>query len=145
MASPGQVVADALGVLLQRNFRTQLYAVLVDGVHDAVDAASYPVLSGVARLQPVTAAALGSAVGLDRSVVSRRAAALTDAGLLDNLADPDDRRANLLSLSPAGDTVVAALRERLVNVLDDRLNSWPTRDRAQFAALLNRFVADGPI
>ena len=139
------MVADALGVLLQRSFRTELYAVLVDGVHDAVDAASYPVLSGVARRQPVTAAALGGVVGLDRSVVSRRAAALTDAGLLHNLADPDDRRANLLLLSPTGKTVVAALRQRLVNVLDDRLSSWPPHERTQFAALLTRFVADGPL
>src|SRR5882757_6412611 len=69
-------IAEALGVLLQRRFRSGLYATLTDGVHETVDAASYPVISGVARLGPISAAALGQQIGLDRSIVSRRCARL---------------------------------------------------------------------
>lgn len=49
VTSSGQAVADALGVLLQRNFRAQLYDVLVDGVHEAVDTATYPIISWAMR------------------------------------------------------------------------------------------------
>ena len=138
-------IADALGVLLQRRFRSDLYLRLTDGVHDAVDAASYPVISGVDRTGPISAAALGEAIGLDRSVVSRRAAQLIDAGLLSAGADAADARATLLSLTDAGRRVVKVLRRRLADAVDDHLAGWDVEDRQRFAALLSRFVEPGSL
>lgn len=52
---------------------------IVRDVHGAVDAATYPVLIAVARFQPISATALTGELGLDRSVISRRASRLTAA------------------------------------------------------------------
>jgi DNA-binding MarR family transcriptional regulator len=138
-------IADALGMLLQRRFRSGLYANLTEGVHDAVGSATYPVISGIARLGPVSAAALGQQIGLDRSIVSRRCAHLTDAGLLEATPDPDDARATLLSLTPAGKRVVTTLRRRLATAIDKNLADWPANERRHFAASLTKFVATGSL
>lgn len=138
---PSAQVADALGVILQRRFRAGLYDELVRGVHDALDVAAYPVISGVARAAPISATALGEEIGLDRSIVSRRAARLIVAGLLRSSPDPRDARASLLSLTSTGVEVVATLRLRLVAAIADRLASWSPADQRQLADLITRFAA----
>jgi len=145
MDSEAGQIAESLGVLLQRRFRSGLYATLTEGVHEALDAAAYPVLSGVARLGPVSAASLGIQIGLDRSVVSRRAAALVTAGLLTTATDPADARATLICLTSDGQKVVRTLRSRLVAAIDAHLTDWSPRQRREFAALLARFVEPGEL
>src|SRR5690349_20459105 len=90
--SVGETVAQALGVILQRDFRSGLYHHLTADVHEAVDTATYPILSGLHRYGPLSAAALGQRVGLDRSIVSRRGAQLITAGLVCTTPDPSDKR-----------------------------------------------------
>ena len=114
-------------------------------MHEALDVAAYPVISGVERAGPISAAALSQQIGLDRSIVSRRAAALVAAGLLVTAPDPGDRRATLLSLTAAGRRVMAILRRRLVAALDSHLADWTARQRRDFAGLLAQFVEPGTL
>ena len=139
---PSAQVADALGVILQRRFRAGLYDALVLGVHEALDAAAYPVISGLARTGPMTATALGEEIGLDRSVVSRRAARLLDAGLLGSSPDPRDARACLLCLTPAGLDAVSTQPERVVAAVAGRLGSWPAAEQTELAELMTRFASE---
>ncbi|MFG1925246.1 MarR family winged helix-turn-helix transcriptional regulator [Cryptosporangium sp. NPDC048952] len=115
------------------------------GLHDAVDPAAYPVLSGIDRYGPSTAAALGHRIGLDRSIVSRRAARLTAAGLVSAAPDASDARAVILTLTEPGAAIVDVMRQRLASAIDERLADWDEADRDAFAALLHRFVAEGPL
>ncbi|MCD5351307.1 MarR family winged helix-turn-helix transcriptional regulator [Kineosporia mesophila] len=138
-------IADALGSVLGRDFRGGLYEYLTADLHDAVDAGAYPVLSGLDRAGAVSAAGLGHLVGLDRSVVSRRASRLTAAGLVSSAPDPDDARASLLTLSPAGVRLVGVMRARLADALEQRLEAWPAADRRDFARLLKCFALAGPL
>ena len=136
------MIADQLGLLLQRRVRRNLHAAVVQDVHPAVDLGAYPILSGVARYGGgVTAAALGTEIGVDRALVSRRAAELVDAGLLAAHGDPQDRRRSLLTLTEEGEQVVERLRGRLVSAIDHRLSGWPASDRKQLARLLTDFVS----
>ncbi|MFF9819840.1 MarR family transcriptional regulator, partial [Streptomyces sp. NPDC014006] len=48
----GHEIADALGVLLRRTTRTQLHRKLTEGMGEAVDELTYPVLSALARTGP---------------------------------------------------------------------------------------------
>src|SRR5438093_1162313 len=98
----GHEIADALGALLKRGTRAQLYERLTAGLGEAVDKTTYPVLSGLARTGPCSAADLAGEIGLDRSGVTRRATRLEEAGLLRREPDPDDRRATLLALTETG-------------------------------------------
>lgn len=91
---------------------------------EAVDELTYPVLSGLARTGPCSAAALAPDVGLDRSGVTRRASRLEAAGLVRRAPDPADRRATLLALTDEGERTVEELRRRLSDRISDGLASW---------------------
>ncbi|WP_406294784.1 MarR family transcriptional regulator [Embleya sp. NBC_00888] len=140
----GHEVADALGLLLRRGTRANLYARLTEGLGPAVDEVTYPVLSGLARTGPRSAADLAGEIGLDRSGVSRRASRLETAGLVRRRPDPDDRRAVLLALTDAGTACVEELRERLATRIEASLAGWPADEARVFARGLRRFVEDGP-
>ncbi|MFE0463948.1 MarR family winged helix-turn-helix transcriptional regulator [Kitasatospora sp. NPDC058965] len=140
----GHEIAEALGVLLRRSTRAGLYAQLTDGLGAAVDELTYPVLSGLARTGPCSAADLGREIGLDRTTVTRRADRLEEAGLLRREADPADRRATLLHLTDTGDEAVTATRERLAARIEDALAAWPASQARDFAQLLRQFVDQGP-
>ncbi|WP_405021200.1 MarR family transcriptional regulator [Kitasatospora sp. NBC_00070] len=139
----GDDIADALGLLLRRSARARLHARLTDGL-EAVDDLTYPVLSGLARTGPRSAADLGREVGLDRTTVTRRADHLERAGLLKRQPDPNDGRATLLALSDDGQAVLAVTRRRLADAIEDSLATWPQADAQAFARLLRRFVDQGP-
>jgi DNA-binding MarR family transcriptional regulator len=140
----GTQVSAAVGALLRRSMRSHLYGVLTDGMGEGVNESTYPVLSGLARTGPRSAAALASEIGIDRSVTSRHATRLENAGLLERQPDPDDGRATLLVLTSAGQRAVATMRERLATAIGDYLGTWDQADAATFVKLLDRFVEDGP-
>ncbi|MFF7993312.1 MarR family winged helix-turn-helix transcriptional regulator [Kitasatospora xanthocidica] len=142
--STGHDIADALGLLLRRGTRARVYTHLTEGLGEAVDELTYPVLSGLARTGPYSAADLGREIGLDRSTVTRRADRLERAGLLRRQPDPADGRATLLALTDDGRTAVAATRQRLAAGIEDSLAAWPQADAQAFARLLRRFVDEGP-
>jgi DNA-binding MarR family transcriptional regulator len=144
MHSPGADVADALGLLLRRTIRARLYAGLTAGLGDALDPSTYPVISGLARFGPLSAAQLSDEIGIDRSVVSRHATRLEGAGLVTRTPDPSDGRAVLLMLTDAGDQAVQAMRQRLAATFDDYFAAWPDQDARQFAEQLRRFAEQGP-
>lgn len=140
----GHEVAQALGRLLRRSARSWLYAGLSEGLGEGIDEITYPVLSGLARTGPRSAADLAWEVGLDRSGVSRRAGRLEAAGLLRRDPDPVDGRAVLLVLTDRGTEAVELLRERLVQRIEEALAEWPPDEARIFAAGLRRFVTEGP-
>ncbi|MEU9078333.1 MarR family winged helix-turn-helix transcriptional regulator [Kitasatospora sp. NPDC004745] len=140
----GDEIADALGLLLRRSSRAGLYAHLTDGLGESVDELTYPVLSGLARTGPCSAADLGREVGLDRTTVTRRADRLERGGLLRRESDPADGRATLLALTDRGREAVQVARRRLAARIDDSLASWPQADARAFAHWLQRFVDEGP-
>ncbi|GAB2699910.1 MarR family winged helix-turn-helix transcriptional regulator [Kitasatospora kifunensis] len=140
----GQEIADALGLLLRRTTRERLYRGLTEGLGEGVDELTYPVLSGLARTGPCSAAELAPEVGLDRSGVTRRASRLEAAGLVRREPDPADRRAALLILTAQGERVMAESRRRLAAHIEAALGSWPPAEAKAFAHQLHRFVTDGP-
>lgn len=140
----GQEIAESLGVLLRRTTRTQLHRRLTEGMGEALDETTYPVLSALARTGPRSAADLAPEVGIDRSGVTRRASRLEEAGLVRREPDPADRRAQLLVLTEQGRQVVAELRTRLADRIADALAGWPPGEAEAFARHLRRFTTDGP-
>ena len=132
-------VEVALGLLLRRGTRAGLYTALVDGLN-GVDETTYPVLSGIARLGAVSSSRLAGEIGIDRTATTRYAGRLEAAGLVARAPDPDDARATLLSLTPAGRAAIGAARERLVSRLDAMLDEWDAGERAVFAEIFECLV-----
>ncbi|MEU5693294.1 MarR family transcriptional regulator [Actinosynnema sp. NPDC020468] len=140
----GGEIADALGVLLRRATRVQLYRTLTADMGEALDELTYPVLSAVARIGPRSAADLAAEVGLDRSGVTRRASRLEQAGLVRREPDPFDRRATLLILTEHGERAVDELRRRLAAHITASLTTWPPGEAETFARGLHRLITEGP-
>ncbi|MEV5485169.1 MULTISPECIES: MarR family winged helix-turn-helix transcriptional regulator [Streptomyces] len=141
--STGHDIADALGLLLRRSTRARRYTQLTEGLGEAVDDLTYPVLSGLARAGACSAADLGREIGLDRTTVTRRADRLEQAGLLQRRPDPADGRATLLALTEQGHNIVSVTRQRLAAGIESSLATWPQADAQAFARRLRRFVDEG--
>lgn len=90
-----------------------------------VDRQTYPLLTTLARLGPLSTVRLAEEVGIDRSGASRYADRLEAAELVARSPDPSDRRATLVCLTPAGTTLVGQLREVLVEQLKQLIVRWP--------------------
>jgi DNA-binding MarR family transcriptional regulator len=85
---------------------------------------------------------IAQALGTDPSTVSRKVAALVDAGLVERRVDPDDGRAHLLAATAAGAQKCADGRRRRIEMVTAALSGWPEDSRRDLATLLGRF-ADG--
>jgi DNA-binding MarR family transcriptional regulator len=136
----GERIADDFGEIVRRESRAVVYGELTAGLGPALHEATYPVLSGLARGGPRSAARLGHDIGLDRSVVSRHADRLQSAGLLRREPDPADKRASLLVLTGEGERVVVRMRARLAERFDTYLAHWPAEEAEAFARALRRFT-----
>ncbi|BDM69902.1 hypothetical protein HEK616_33890 [Streptomyces nigrescens] len=132
-------VAAAIGALTMRATRAGLYSRLTSGVA-GVDATTYPVLSGLDRVGPVTATRLAEAIGMDRTVTTRYATRLQEAGLIARRPDPSDARATQLVLTADGERTVAALRAGMESFLAEELATWPPGEAAAFADRLERLT-----
>jgi DNA-binding MarR family transcriptional regulator len=84
--------------------------------------------------------ALADRLGVDTPTVTRKIQQLERLGLVARDADPDDRRAHRIRLTPDGretlDRLTAAKRRWLAVLLE----GWSTEDRTTFAELLGAFA-----
>lgn len=71
-------------------------------------------------------------------VITRQAAALVDAGLVERRADPSDRRSVRLALTPRGRRRVRAMRRELLAAAGELLAPLPEDERATLAAALDQ-------
>ena len=105
------------------------------------------VLGVVRRLGEARASTVAAALGVDLSVVSRQVADAEARHLLVRRRDPDDGRAWLLTLSPAGQEALAAVDAERDQLIADALRAWSDEDLDATAAVLRRLhdalVADG--
>ncbi|WP_223279967.1 MarR family winged helix-turn-helix transcriptional regulator [Streptomyces sp. SDr-06] len=132
-------VAAAIGALTLRATRAGLYGRLTSGV-EGVDATTYPVLSGIARVGPATATKLAEAIGMDRTVTTRYATRLQEAGLITRHPDPADARATRLALTAEGERAVTAMRGAMEAFLAEEMATWPPGEATAFAVRLERLT-----
>jgi DNA-binding MarR family transcriptional regulator len=107
-----------------------------------LDRARYVVLRAVAESEPVRTSALAEHVGVDPSTMSRHLTVLEKAGYVARAADPDDGRAQVLSLTPAGREVMEKARGARHDLITDALAEWDDADRTHLASLLGRLADD---
>ncbi|HEY0507460.1 MAG TPA: MarR family winged helix-turn-helix transcriptional regulator [Blastococcus sp.] len=86
--------------------------------------------------------ALAAQTGVDVSVASRQIAALERAGHVERRPDPQDGRASLLRLTPAGAEAMAITRRLRSEWALGALAGWGEDDVRQLTDLLDRLVSD---
>jgi DNA-binding MarR family transcriptional regulator len=58
------------------------------------------------------------------------------------LPDPDDRRAQLIELTPAGSAIARRYVQTILTWITEATADWPPTDRQTFSRLLTRFLDD---
>lgn len=101
-------------------------------------ARAYRLLAAVAQQRLPSQLALAEAVGLDRTVVTYLLDGLVTAGLVERRADPADRRARRIVLTPSGTTRLSDFQRRLRQVEHHVFESLDDGEAAQLRLLLDR-------
>jgi DNA-binding MarR family transcriptional regulator len=109
---------------------------------DTIDPGTFWMLKTIAANGSMRVTELAQTANLDASTVSRHVAQLHRTGLIERTPDPDDRRAQRVELSPAGQSQLdEAIRNRIA-LLERSLEGWGPEDLEDLGRLLNRFIGD---
>ena len=103
-------------------------------------------LATIERHGPLTPSELADRERVQRPTVTRVLARLEDDGLIARAGDPADRRSCLVSISPAGASLLEVVRTRKDAYLARRLEALDEADRAALdraAAVLERMLEEG--
>jgi DNA-binding MarR family transcriptional regulator len=99
-------------------------------------------LAVVHRLAPARVKDVARELHVDFSVASRQLTALATAGYIERLPDPEDRRAQLVSLTEAGVAALERAHDRIVAVFASVLEEWTDPELASLTDALTRLSAD---
>jgi DNA-binding MarR family transcriptional regulator len=100
----------------------------------------YRLLAALDEFGPASQAALGRRTSIDRSDVVAALNELAERGLIQRAPDPDDRRRNVITITPAGSEQLRTLDQILEGVQEKLLAPLSTADRTQLIGLLTRLV-----
>ncbi|MCH1865280.1 MarR family winged helix-turn-helix transcriptional regulator [Nocardioides sp. CFH 31398] len=89
--------------------------------------------------QPIRVGAIASAFGIDPSTSTRQVQHAVKLGLIEGVSDPDDRRARLLAMTPAGRDLRTRVVEQQRQGLIRLLARWAGHDRTELVRLLSQF------
>ena len=104
--------------------------------HPDLPPAAFHVARWLLAFGPARTNEIARGVAMDRSAASRLIDALRIAGLVRVEADPSDRRANSVRLTPAGGRRLGRALEWKGGAFHDRLAAWNEADLAELARLL---------
>jgi DNA-binding MarR family transcriptional regulator len=99
-------------------------------------------LALVHRLGPQRVSAIADRLHVDLSVASRQVAGLVRAGYAARTRDPEDRRAQRIAITPAGERVVRETHERMVAAYAAAMPEWREEDIRALAGKLDQLRED---
>ncbi|MFJ2832288.1 MarR family winged helix-turn-helix transcriptional regulator [Streptomyces sp. NPDC087263] len=104
----------------------------------------YSVFSCLADQDGLAQADVGRATGIDESDLVRLLNSAEELGLVRRSRDPDNRRRNLVSLTPEGHTTLKRLDETVRQANEALLAPLSESERARFVESLRRVVSGVP-
>ncbi|WP_203338126.1 MarR family winged helix-turn-helix transcriptional regulator [Nocardioides limicola] len=136
MTNPNNVIEQQLFTLLRR---TVAIHVRTSSGDIALERSAYGILRLIHSQGPQRLGAIATAFNLDPSTITRQVQAVEKLGLATKQADPMDRRASLLALTPEGEEAVVQAQNYRRKMLDLILADWSAQERDEFARALTRF------
>jgi len=100
----------------------------------------YCVLSHAVEAGDLSQIRLAELCNLDKTTMVVTMDELEKAGLAERRPDAHDRRARIISVTPAGNRMVADAHKVVEHIYDDVLDSLPAREREAFLDGLTRLV-----
>lgn len=133
-------IGEALAGVLRAGHASRFHERVAEEAGVACDRTGFVLLAKVMDA-PARVSQLADRIGLDVSTTSRKVAELEAAGLVERTHDPADRRAAVISPTPAADELVARMRDARDRAFRQMLAGWDPADRTRLAELLERLVA----
>ena len=112
---------------------------LARDVHPELDASAYGLLARIDEVGSVRVTDLASYFSVGKPTVSRQVALLEQLSLVQRTQNDEDARSRHVSLTEAGQALLARAREARQERTRLTLEAWTAEDVAQFATLLRRF------
>jgi len=109
-------------------------------VNERVDKAGLAVLHETRRLGTFRASDLAAQMRLDLSTISRHLRSLEQQGMVQRTADPDDARAQRITITAHGGDVLNRVLEHRAATIRDAIAHWPQGDRSTLRRLLCRLA-----
>lgn len=100
----------------------------------------FQVLSAAVHYDLPNQQALGAHLGIDRTVLTYLLDSLAEAGLVERVPAPGDRRARKVVATEAGRAQLEGLEQRVAEAEASLLAGFPTDDAAALGALLARLA-----
>jgi DNA-binding MarR family transcriptional regulator len=110
-------------------------------VHPDMEPAAYGLLTVIRREGTIRLTDLAMNIGVGKPSVSRQIAFLEGLGLVAKEADPQDRRAQAISLTPKGEEKMHQVQDARRQVFRERLGEWPLEDLQELARYMAKLNA----
>lgn len=107
-----------------------------------LDRAAVALLRQVADSEPLRPGELANRLGVEASHVTRTVQQLQKTGYVTRVPDPDDRRAQRIELTEAGQAAIDRVRDAGARGMQLALADWSPEELEQLAALFHRMVDD---
>ncbi|MFI1720880.1 MarR family winged helix-turn-helix transcriptional regulator [Streptomyces sp. NPDC020489] len=107
-----------------------------------LDRAAVALLRQIADSEPLRPGELANRLGVEASHVTRTVQQLHKSGYVTRVPDPDDRRAQRIELTEAGQEAVHRVREAGVRGMQLALADWAPEELGRLATLFHRMVDD---
>jgi DNA-binding MarR family transcriptional regulator len=107
-----------------------------------VDRADVPILRLLADSGALRSGELAVRLAVEAPHITRQVHRLEELGYLERAADPCDRRAHRVQLTPAGQDAAERIRAVSQRRVERALAHWAPQDRRQLAILFHRMVDD---
>lgn len=111
-------------------------------VTEPVDKAGLAVLHEARLLGTFRPSDLAAQMRLDVSTISRHLHSLEQQGMVQRSADPDDARAQRISITARGAEVINCMMEHRAEMIGDAVAHWSKVDRDALGRLLRRLSDD---
>jgi DNA-binding MarR family transcriptional regulator len=107
-----------------------------------VERAAVPILRLLADSGPLRTGELAVRLAVEAPHITRQVHRLEELDYVARVADPGDRRAHQVQLTPAGRDAADRIRAVSQRRVHDALAHWSPQDRSQLAMLFHRMVDD---
>ncbi len=113
-----------------------------NAVSPGLQPGAYKVFTTIARRSGCTLSTLTDELGIDKGQLSRAVTELEGLGLVSRTPNPDDRRVQLLELTPHGSAQLSATQAARRGAMSVKLATWPVEDIRHLSRLLHALSGD---
>ena len=131
-----ETLEHALSVLWRRA-RSNSHKVARE-VHPDMEPAAYGLLLLLQQQQAMRLTDIAASIGIGKPSISRQIVMLESLGLVQKHADPQDGRAQAISLTPAGSQALARTQAARKDLFRTLLDGWDDDELVQLGSLLTK-------